>query len=493
MPSFPLRSAAAKHTGRTALREGPNAWTYAQLLGASDSMAAALLGDRRDLCEERIGVLLPAGLDYAAAQWGAWRAGGVFVPLSTGATGKEISYFLADAEISCLVTTREMAAEMTAPGDVRVLSVEDALSVQPCEYPSIAGTRRAMMLYTSGTTSKPKGVVTTHDCMAAQISSLVEAWRWSDSDRIPLFLPLHHVHGIVNVLSCALWSGATVDTFARFDTAEIFPRVAQDAYTVFMAVPTIYVKMIEALEAMDSAERAEVAGGFARMRLMVSGSAALPAGIHRRWEEMTGQKLLERYGMTEIGMALSNPYEGERRPGAVGLPLPGVSVRLKNDAGTVVSGEDEPGEIQVRGPSVFLEYWKRPEITAESFDEGWFRTGDIAVREKGYYRIMGRSSVDIIKSGGYKLSALEIETALLDHPDVAECAVLGIEDSTWGECVAAAIVPAAKAKLDETALRAWCKERMSPYKVPRLLRFVESLPRNAMGKVTKPAVKKVFD
>ena len=225
---------------------------------------------------------------------------------------------------------------------------------------------------------------------------------------------------------------------------------------------------------------------------MVSGSAALPAGVHRRWEEITGQRLLERYGMTEIGMALSNPYEGERRPGAVGIPLPGVAVRLKNDEGRVVTSEDEPGEIQIGGPAVFLEYWNRPEITAESFDDGWFRTGDIAVREKGYYRIMGRSSVDIIKSGGYKLSALEIETVLLDHPAIAECAVLGVEDATWGESVAAAIVTAKGSALDAGELRAWCKERMSPYKIPRLIHFIEILPRNAMGKVTKPEVKKIF-
>jgi len=494
MASFPLFERAKQHGSRIALREGEATFSYDDLIQRAHRVATALLGDEKDLKEKRIGVLVPPGADYAAAQWGVWRAGGVFVPLSLSATPKEISYAVADAEIGCLITTDKLAAGLSSSDALRVIDVAEALqtALGTGSFPDLAPGRRAMMLYTSGTTSKPKGVVTIHGCIAAQIESLIEAWQWSAGDRIPLFLPLHHVHGIINVLCCALWSGAQVETFSRFDTESVFPRAATDAYTVFMAVPTIYVKMIEALESMGADERTKVVLGFSRMRLMVSGSAALPAGIHRKWEEITGQKLLERYGMTEIGMALSNPYEGERRPGAVGVPLPGVSVRLKNDEGSVVTSEDEPGEIQVRGPTVFHEYWKRPETTAESFDDGWFRTGDIAVREKGYYRIMGRSSVDIIKSGGYKLSALEIETVLLDHPDIAECAVLGIEDPTWGESVAAAVVPAAGRTIAENDLRAWCKERMSPYKVPRVFKFPSSLPRNAMGKTTKPEVKKLF-
>ncbi len=278
-----------------------------------------------------------------------------------------------------------------------------------------------MILYTSGTTSRPKGVVTTHANIRAQIESLVSAWEWGEADRIPSFLPLHHIHGIINVTGCALWSGATIEPFERFDAATILDRVRADAYTVFMAVPTIYVKLIQALEAASPADRADFVGGFARLRLMVSGSAALPASLHERWMALTGQELLERYGMTEIGMALSNPYRGERRPGAVGIPLPGVEVRLKTESGTMVTTEDEPGEIQVRGPGVFSAYWNRPEESAASFEDGWFRTGDMAVRERGYYRIMGRLSVDIIKSGGYKLSALEIEAALLEHPNIDEC------------------------------------------------------------------------
>ena len=350
-----------------------------------------------------------------------------------------------------------------------------------------------MILYTSGTTSKPKGVVTTHAHITAQLTSLIEAWQWTAADRIPLFLPMHHIHGIINVTCCALWAGATIEAFTKFDQPAILERVKADAYTLFMAVPTIYVKLIQALEVAEPSERSLIVGGFARMRLMVSGSAALPASVHEKWTALTGQKLLERYGMTEIGMAISNPLHGERRPGAVGQALPGVEIRLRSESGDVITDEDTPGEIQVRGPNVFSEYWGKPAATAESFEsDGWYRTGDMAVRETGYYRIMGRLSVDIIKSGGYKLSALEIEAALLEHPHIAECAVIGLPDDTWGEAVSAAVVTKGGLPLALPELRDWCKSRLSVYKVPQRLSVVKDLPRNAMGKVMKPAVRGLF-
>jgi malonyl-CoA/methylmalonyl-CoA synthetase len=214
--------------------------------------------------------------------------------------------------------------------------------------------------------------------------------------------------------------------------------------------------------------------------------------VHEQWTALTGQSLLERYGMTEIGMALGNPLHGERRPGFVGVPLPGVEVRLKTETGVLVEGEEEAGEIQVRGPLVAKSYWNRPEITAESFDDEWFKTGDMAVRERGYFRILGRLSVDIIKSGGYKLSALEIEAALLEHPAIAECAVLGLPDDTWGEAVTAVVVLEEGEDLDLQTLRTWCRNKLSVYKIPQHLQVVETLPRNAMGKVTKAAVRALF-
>jgi malonyl-CoA/methylmalonyl-CoA synthetase len=494
---LPIIERAKLHGESIAYSASAVSTTYAQLLDDSARLAGYLLKSRNDLREARVGMLVPPGADYSTVQWGIWRAGGVMLPLCLSATEQEWEYSLSDSEVEVLVTTEDWIDKVIPVCQrlgVRVVSLNAALKAPTAslELPSIDESRRAMILYTSGTTSKPKGVVTTHSNIQSQIKALVEAWGWSKEDRIPLFLPLHHIHGIINIMGCALWSGATIEPFSRFDMASILERVQIQAYTLFMAVPTIYVKLIEELAICQEPKRREIISGFAQMRLMVSGSAALPVSVFDGWYQLTGQKLLERYGMTEIGMALSNPYRGERLAGTVGQPLPNVEVRLK-DGEKIIREENVPGEIQVRGPSVFQEYWNRSDITVESFDDGWFRTGDIAVIENGYYRIMGRSSVDIIKSGGYKLSALEIESVLLDHPAIRECAVLGIEDNTWGEAVAVAVTLHQDKSLDIESLREWCRQRMSVYKIPKYLKVTDSLPRNAMGKVTKPAVRQFFD
>jgi malonyl-CoA/methylmalonyl-CoA synthetase len=228
------------------------------------------------------------------------------------------------------------------------------------------------------------------------------------------------------------------------------------------------------------------------MRLNISGSAACPVKVYNQWLELTGQVLLERYGMTEIGMAISNPYDGERRAGAVGVSLPGVDVNIFDEENKLINAEDIPGEIRIKGDNVFLEYWDNPKATTDSYHDGWFCTGDVAVLESGYYRIMGRSSVDIIKSGGYKLSALEIEGTLLNHDDIAECAVIGVEDEMWGEAVTAFLVLKPGRELSYDDLKSWCEDLMSTYKVPKKIILVESLPRNAMGKITKPTLKEML-
>jgi malonyl-CoA/methylmalonyl-CoA synthetase len=324
------------------------------------------------------------------------------------------------------------------------------------------------------------------------MTALVDAWGWTPDDRILHVLPLNHVHGIVNVLGCALWSGAACEFLAPFDAVGVWERMSAGGLSLFMAVPTIYSKLLAAWDAAASDTRCRWSDGAGRLRLMVSGSAALPVSLLERWREATGHVLLERYGMTEIGMALSNPLVGERRPGCVGQPLPGVEVRLADEAGREVAC-GEPGEIEVRGPNVFLEYWRRPDVTRESFRDGWFVTGDVAVVESGSYRILGRRSVDIIKTGGYKVSALEIEEVLRRHASVRECAVVGVPDDEWGERVAAAVVPRDDASgLDVESLRTWAAPLLARYKLPTLVRVVDDLPRNAMGKVMKPRVRELF-
>jgi malonyl-CoA/methylmalonyl-CoA synthetase len=491
----PLVARALKCGGRTAIVDFVGSYTYEDLQGASGRVATALLAGHNDLAEERVAFLVTPGFPWVAVLWGIWRAGGVAVPLPLGSPPTELEYFVGDTQAALLIAddaNLDVLARAGAAYNLSVRSYDEALAHQPNPLPDITSQRRAMILYTSGTTSRPKGVVTTHEAITAQITSLIEAWEWSANDRIVLCLPLHHVHGIVNVVSCALWSGAVCEMLPRFDANAVWERIACGSITVFMAVPTIYVKLIAAWEASSLERRAVLSHGAAQLRLMVSGSAALPVSTLERWREITGHTLLERYGMTEIGMALSNPYRGERVPGSVGTPLPGVAVRLVSDSGEEVTA-GTPGGIEVRGANVFAEYWGKPEATRETFRDGWFRTGDTAVVENGVYRILGRTNIDILKTGGHKVSALEIEETLREHPAVLECAVVGVPDDEWGERVAAALVIKNGEAPDLEQLRAWAKERMAVHKVPSRLLLLDALPRNAMGKVTKPAVRALFE
>jgi len=481
---------------KVALVEGDKAFTYAQVDSRIGQFARGLLAGRSDLEEARVAFLIPAGVDYVTALHGVWRAGGIAIPLNVASAESEWEHCLTSAGVTQVIADEQtlgavegLCSRLSIP--VATVSNTQTDSLSP--LPKLSPTRRAMIVFTSGTTSKPKGAVTTHGNIAAQIETLIAAWEWQADDAIPLFLPLHHVHGIINVLSCALWVGATVHAMPKLDLTALCAQVAADTFSVFMAVPTIYVKLIDHLETLEDQGVEAICEGFANMRLNVSGSAACPVEVFEEWRDLTGQMLLERYGMTEIGMALSNPYRGERRPGYVGQALPDVTVQLVDEEGEIVTGEGTPGEIRIQSPTVFLEYWGNREATADSFSDGWFCTGDIAVIEDGYYRIMGRSSVDIIKSGGYKLSALEIENTLLAHPQIAEVAVVGIKDRTWGEAVAAAVALKGDDDMTLDALKGWCDGKLSSYKVPKQLRVVDALPRNAMGKVVKPSLKPLFE
>ena len=307
-----------------ALVEGSARYSYRRVHARIDRFAAGLLGANKDLGEERIGVLLPAGLDYVTALQGIWRAGGIAVPLNVASAERELEHCLGSSGVTRVVAGIDNPASVRRLCErfgISVLSVEGVLTAQPGGLPVIDNTRRAMIVFTSGTTSKPKGVVWTHEAIRGQITTLIEEWRWRETDAIPLFLPLHHLHGIINVLNCALWCGATVHAMPKLDLEGLCAQAAAGTYTVFMAVPTVFVKLMDYFEELEPDIRRAVCDGFGRMRLNVSGSAACPVKVFERWHELTGQRLLERYGMTEIGMAISQSLSRRttrrvRRPGA---------------------------------------------------------------------------------------------------------------------------------------------------------------------------------
>lgn len=505
-----------ERSDRVAVLSGGASRTYGELEAQSRLRARHLLAraGAADLDGARVGFLMEPGFEYVATQWAIWRAGGIAVPLCPDHPAREIEYVIDDADCAALIGAGETGRRIEGPARERGIPFHDAADTtadssesdapDPGPLPLVGADRPAMILYTSGTTGRPKGVVTTHGQIEAHIRSLLGAWKWERDDRILHVLPLHHTHGIVNALCCPLYAGATVEFGGSFDPAGTWERLASGDISVFMAVPTIYAKLLHAWDAADRATRERWSRGVRPLRLMVSGSAALPVRAFERWEEVTGHRLLERYGMTEIGMGLSNPYDGERRPGTVGQPLPGVGLRLVRPAtgrvlaeGTEALEPRESGEIRIRGPMVFSEYWRRPEATAAAFADGWFLTGDEAVLEDGYYRLLGRRSVDILKSGGYKISAVEIEELLRTHPEVRDCAVVGIPDEDWGERIAAAVVPepgtASQSGSLPERLDPWVRERLARYKVPRAWLCIGDLPRNAMGKVRKPAVRALFE
>lgn len=480
---------AETHGDSIALSAADGTWTYRDLLTASEAIAAELLDGATDLAEARVAYLVEPGGWYVATMWGIWRAGGIAVPLALSHPTPELAHVIDDSQAAVVVATPALVdrvSELAASRGLRLIELAETPAAA-ADLPVINESRRALMVYTSGTTGRPKGAVHTHRSVRANIEVLIEAWEWTADDHTLLVLPLHHVHGLVNIVCCALWAGARVDALPRFDDAATYRAIADGGLTVFMAVPTVYARLTAIHEAASPDDRRRFSEACAAMRLQVCGSAALPVPTLERWREISGHTLLERYGMTEIGMGLSNPLHGERRPGHVGQPLPGVGIRLVDEAGQPVP-DGEPGEIEVRGPNVFLEYWNRPDATAEVFRDGWFRTGDTALLADGSFRILGRNSVDILKVGGYKVSALEIEEVLRTHPDVADCAVVGLPDPDLGQIIAAAVIGSA----DPAELRGWAKQQMAAYKVPHVVRGVDDLPRNAMGKVTKPEVADLF-
>jgi len=493
----------------------------------------------------RIAFLCDPGPLYVATQFAAWSSGSIAVPLCTSHRSKELAYVLQDSDptfvidgMHTLSEGRDLRAAARDAGKMdRYWCLDDILSdyhknpvdqdhkedVQGSTYALgnggdiISVDSPAMIIYTSGTTGNPKGVVHTHRNLYHQVTDLIQAWKWTHDDAILHFLPLHHVHGVINKLGCAVWAGGSVE-FMKFHPVRLWERLAEAskkpylavehsnnnseciprrAPTLFMAVPTIYAKMLEVIPQLPASIRPWEFMSRSPIRLMVSGSAALPTGIHNRWKAATGQTILERYGMTEMAMALSNPLEPVegRLPGYVGMPLPSVEVKIiDEDTGELSSSS---GELCVKGPTVFLEYWQNPHATAESFDaDGWFKTGDVAEYDpvKKSYHILGRVSADIIKSGGHKLSSLQIERVLLEHPDLEEVVVLGIPDETYGERVGVICrLKNGDRTLDMKHLQSWCKTHMASYKIPtRMIIMKDDIPKNAMGKVSKKQLVHLF-
>ncbi|CAO2194764.1 unnamed protein product [Urochloa humidicola] len=539
---------------RAAIRADKKSYSLAQLIAASldvhnilcsknmarNGVQDSLEGKNgtRLLHGARVGVVAKPSPEFVAGVFGTWLSGGVAVPLALSYPEAELLHIVNDSDISMVLSTKEhheimknlsikcsaycslLPSVTSIPSEINpqepssneVTSSVSSLTTEINSSKKIKGDDPALILYTSGTTGKPKGVVHTHKGILSQVQILSEAWGYRSEDQFLHCLPLVHVHGLFNALFAPLYSGSVVEFIPKFSVSgiwqrwrESYPKDASktdEAITVFTGVPTMYTRLLQGYDSMDSDQKSASSYAAKQLRLMMCGSSALPSPLMKRWEEVTGHRLLERYGMTEFVMALSNPLNGIRKEGTVGKPLPRVEAKIiMEDGSETTSGV---GELCIRSPSLFKEYWKRPEVTAESFIEGgFFKTGDtVTLDEEGYFIILGRTNADIMKVGGYKLSALEIEAVLLEHDTVLECAVLGLPDEAYGEVICAIIVPKEDAKkmaeqdskpaLTLEALTSWLKEKLAPYKIPTRLYLWDSLPRNAMGKVNKKELKKLL-
>jgi len=462
---------------------------------------------------DRVALFLENSPTFVAAYLGIYLAGGIVVLVNTQYRQVELRHLLNDAEVRLCVTDPPRYAELARL--IQELPSLEAVIIVGEEGPTVrvetdlrrremplfaeyrwerflaegnqalfrvpSGEAVALIGYTSGTTGRSKGAMLTHANLAANAWAVTTAWRWTADDRLLLTLPLFHAHGLGVGTHGTIWTGATADLRRRFEASEVYDTLLEGQTTMFFGVPTMYTRLL--VEAAKRDRRPPP------IRLYVSGSAPLSAQTFADFEKAFGQRILERYGMTETLMNTTNPYDGERRPGTVGMPFPGQEARIV-DLQTRLPIEDErEGEIQVRGPHVFKGYWRNPEATAAAFDQdGWFNTGDVGWRSvDGYYTISGRAR-ELIITGGYNVYPREVEEVLLTHPDVSEAAVLGLPDPDFGERVVAAIVRRPEAKPGSPSpedLVALCRDQLASYKKPRQIFFVESLPRNALGKIQK--------
>lgn len=556
----PVFKKALLHGNKVAIKDQINEYTYHRLYAAAKRLSAQISNLCGSGSNARVTFLCPNDALYPVVQWACWFSGQVAVPLSTRHPTELLKYFVKDSESTLLITTPEYEAVMKPISEAlqKVLIVIDHTFIPEIDAQSFIldpknenvvrmagqwniegvlsadfyGKSDAMILYTSGTTGNPKGVVLSHKNVNAQVNCLTDAWQFSSKDCLLHVLPLNHVHGCVNALMCPLSVGGKLIMQDHFDSHNVWSALlgintpTKDRVNMFMGVPTIYNFLIDEYDKIfaKNSRMVEYIQNHCEknIRLMISGSAPLPNTVFSRWYDISGHRLLERYGMTEIGMALSNPYVEDkvrqRKPGTVGLPLPGVEIRIADgDNKTLFTckgegnkgfwakdeqpvytkkpdSKSEPiiGELQVKGPNVFKEYYNRPEETKKEFIDGYFKTGDIACYDDGSIKIMGRSNVDIIKSGGFKISALEIETHILEHPSIKDVAVVGIPDDTWGERIAAIAVLRPNFELDLETLKVFCTDRVGKYAVPSVLKIIDEMPRNAMGKINKRDVIRLY-
>ncbi|MER6009581.1 acyl-CoA synthetase [Streptomyces bluensis] len=469
---------------RPALQFGERSLTYAELAAAAGALAGRIRG------AGRVAVWATPTLETAVGVVAALLAGVPAVPLNPKSGDSELGHIIRDSA-PALVLTAPGTQLPPALGDVERLDIDVREAVRESAQHSptaLTADSPALVVYTSGTTGPPKGAVIPRRAIAATLDALADAWQWTGDDVLVHALPLFHVHGLILGILGPLRRGGSVRHLGRFGTEGVTQELNEGA-TMLFGVPTMYHRLAEALPGDPALAKA-----LGRARLLVSGSAALPVHDHERIAAATGRRVIERYGMTETLMNTSVRADGEPRAGTVGVPLPGVELRLVEEDGSAITAYDgeSVGEIQVRGPNLFTEYLNRPDATAAAFTgDGWFRTGDMAVRDAdGYVRIVGRKATDLIKSGGYKIGAGEIENALLEHPAVREAAVTGEPDDDLGERVVAWIVPAdPQSPPGAGELADHVAGRLAPHKRPRVVHFLDALPRNDMGKIMKRALK----
>ena len=492
---FDAIRAAAPDPSTLFLETSRGDWTYGDLFARSARFANALV-TMGVAPGERVAVQVEKSAEALTLYLACVRAGAVYLPLNTGYTPAELDYFVGDAEPRVLVVdpaAEQALAPIAARHGARLetLSADGGgslLTAAAQASDSFADVARgaddlAAILYTSGTTGRSKGAMLSHDNLLSNALTLKELWRFSPEDRLIHALPLFHTHGLFVATNIVLAAGASMIFMPKFDAASVI--AAMPRATVLMGVPTFYVRLLQ----QPGLTREATAG----MRLFVSGSAPLLADTHRAFEERTGQKILERYGMTETNMITSNPYEGERIAGAVGFPLPGVSLRVTDPESGAPLPQGEVGMIEVKGPNVFKGYWRLPEKTRAEFrDDGFFITGDLGrIDERGYVWIVGRGK-DLVISGGYNIYPKEVELEIDQLPGVLESAVIGVPHPDFGEGVTAVVVPVRGRAVDETSVLSALEGRLARYKQPKRVVFVDELPRNTMGKVQKNVLRERY-